>query len=88
MRTARTNGTEENIFPKWSNTDFKLALDDTVKSIHCPEVRSSWNFFINSWMLFQYINQIPLSNTLLWLTASSFKMIQLRISEKIALLKP
>jgi len=32
-------------------------------------------------MLFQYINRSPLIYTLLCLTAPSFKMIQLRISE-------
>ena len=69
------------LFPLRNNIVFKLTLDDTVKSIHCPEVRSSWNFFINFWMLFQYVNRSPLRYTLLCLTASSFKMIQLSISE-------
>jgi hypothetical protein len=52
-----------------------------VKSIHCPEVCASWDFSINSWMLFQYINRSRLIYMLLCLTAYSFKMIQLRFSE-------
>ena len=82
MLPSLTSGTEFTLFPKWSKTVIGLTLDDTVKSIHCLEACSSWNFSINSLVLFQYNNRSPLSNMLLCLTASSLKNIQLRISEK------
>ena len=41
MLTALTSGTEVTLFQLWSNIVLKLTLDDTVKSIHFPEVCSS-----------------------------------------------
>jgi hypothetical protein len=37
-----------------SNTAFRLPLDESVKILHCPDVCSSCNSSINTWMLFQY----------------------------------
>jgi len=59
-----TSVTNVTLFLLWGDIVFKVNLDDAVKSIHCAEVCSSWNFSINSWMLFQYINHNALSNTL------------------------
>jgi len=57
MRTAWTNGTEENLFPLQSNIAFTQIINETKKSFNCLEVCSSCKFSINFWMLFQYINQ-------------------------------
>jgi hypothetical protein len=54
MCTAWASETEWNLFPLWSNTAFTLTLQESVKSLHCPEVCSSYNSSINAWMLFQY----------------------------------
>jgi hypothetical protein len=74
-------------FDQWDRSDlisimkqivFKMNLIDAVKSIHCAEVCSSWNFSINSLMLFQYIYHSALNNTLMYLTASFCEMTQKR----------
>ena len=54
MWTAWAIGSEGNLFPLWIKTTFQLTLDESVKNLHCPEVCSSLNSYINSWMKFQY----------------------------------
>lgn len=54
MWTAPALGLEGNLFLFWSNTFFKLTLDESMKSFHCSEVCPSCNSSINYWMLLQY----------------------------------
>jgi len=65
------------LFPLGRDTVLTMSLGNTVKSIHCLEVCSSFNLSINSFILFQYINYSALSNTLICLTASVFEMTQM-----------
>ena len=82
MWTAPAIEIEGNLFALWSNAFFKLTLDESMKSLHWSEVCSSCKSSINSWMLFSILGHHPLSNMLLCLTASSYRIILLHLSQE------
>jgi len=71
-----------NLFPLWSNTAFKLTLDESMTSLHCPEVCSGAIFPLILECYFSALDHHPLSNTLVCLTASSYTMTVLHVPQE------
>jgi len=82
MWTARASVIEGNLFPPWRNTALILTLDESMKGLHCPEVCSSWILPLILDFYCSTIDHHPVSNTLLCLTASAYKMILLHFCKE------
>jgi hypothetical protein len=67
MWTAWASGMDGNWFPLWSNTTFKLTLEESMKSLHCPQVCSRCNFPLLLGCYFSSLDHHPLCNMLLCL---------------------
>jgi hypothetical protein len=82
MRTAPATGIEGNLFPLWNNTFFKLTLDESMKSPIAQRCVQDATLPLIYGCCCSTQGHHPFSNMLLCLTASSYKMILLHLSQE------